>query len=62
MLALRRSTETDVLVGLFNFTGTEQEVRLDAVEGRYTDLITGESVCCTHRTLAPYQYALCRKE
>lgn len=62
VLALRRSTETDVLVGLFNFTGTEQEVRLDAVEGRYTDLITGESVCCTHRTLAPYQYALCRKE
>ncbi len=61
VLALIHRTEAETLVGLFNFTGAEQDVSLDAVEGDFTDLITGEAVRCDSRTLAPWQYSLCRK-
>ena len=60
VLALVRYGRDETLVGLFNFSGEHQEVWLDGMEGAFTDLITGEEVLCSHRVLAPYQYALCR--
>ena len=61
VLALVRKTDSETLVCLFNFTGEEQTVSLDALLGEYTDLLTGERSRCDRRTLAPYQYSLCRK-
>ena len=55
---LFRSGE-ETLVCLFNFTGDRQEVALDGVEGRFTDLITGEEGPCSSRELEPYQYCFC---
>ena len=60
VLALIRRRGDETLVGLFNFSGGDQEVRLDGMEGTFTDLITGEEVLCSHCALAPYQYAMCR--
>ena len=60
VLALVRRGRDETLVGLFNFSGEHQEVWLDGMEGTFTDLITGEEVLCSQRTLAPYQYAMCR--
>ena len=62
VLALVRRRQDETLVGLFNFSGEYQEVWLDGMEGTFTDLITGEEVLCSHRDLAPYQYAICRME
>ena len=59
VLAIVRKTEEETLVGLFNFSGQEQEVRLDAMQGEFTDLISGESCRCGSRIVGPYQYALC---
>lgn len=61
VLALVRRTDDGTLACLFNFTGEEQSISLDAMPGEYTDLLTGETVHCDRRTLAPYQYSLCRK-
>ena len=60
VLALVRRRQDETLVGLFNFSGEDQEVWLDSMEGTFTDLIAGEECLCSYRTLAPYQYALCR--
>mgnify|MGYP002088784655 FL=1 len=61
VLALVRRTEGETLVGLFNFSGDIQTIHMDALEGNFTDLITGETGPCTHRQLGPYQYCLCRQ-
>ena len=61
VLALVRMTEEETLVGLFNFTGQDQTVWLDGMEGAFTDLISGTEGPCNGRTLAPWQYSLCRK-
>ena len=61
VLALVRRTEGETLVGLFNFSGDIQTIHMDALEGNFTDLITGETGLCTHRQLGPYQYCLCRQ-
>lgn len=61
VLALVRRTEGETLVGLFNFSGDIQNIHMDALEGNFTDLITGETGPCTHRQLGPYQYCLCRQ-
>ena len=60
VLALVRRMGDETLVGLFNFSGACQEVWLDGMEGTFADLIAGEEVLCSYRTLAPYQYAVCR--
>ena len=60
VLALVRRGREETLVGLFNFSGERQEVWLDGMEGTFTDLIAGEECLCSYRTLAPYQYAVCR--
>lgn len=60
VLALVRRTAGETLVCLFNFSGDNQTVYMDAVEGEFTDLITGENGPCSCRQLAPYQYCLCR--
>lgn len=60
VLALVRRAEQETLVCLFNFTGDVQTVLMDALEGSFIDLISGESVQCGNCTLAPYQYCLCR--
>ena len=60
VLALIRRGRDKTLVGLFNFSGEHQEVWLDGMEGAFTDLITGEEVLCSYRTMMPYQYAMCR--
>lgn len=61
VLALVRRTEGETLVGLFNFSGDIQTIHMDALEGNFTDLITGETGPCPHRQLGPYQYCLCRQ-
>ena len=58
VLALVRRTDSETLVCLFNFTGEEQSVSLNALPGEYTDLLTGETAYCDRRTLAPYQYMI----
>ena len=61
VLALVRRTEGETLVGLFNFSGDIQTIHMEALEGNFTDLMTGETGPCTHRLLGPYQYCLCRQ-
>ena len=56
ILALVRRGAGAPLVCLFNFTGEPQTAWLDAMEGTFTDLITGEKGPCSRRELAPYQY------
>ena len=60
VLAIVRRAEAETLVCLFNFTGRAEEVRLEGLEGRYADLITGREGL-DHR-LEPYQYGLYRLE
>ena len=60
VLALVRRRQDETLAGLFNFSSEYQEVWLDGMEGTFADLITGEEIQCSHCTLAPYQYAMCR--
>ena len=60
VLALVRRTAGETLVCLFNFSGEDQTLYMDAVEGEFTDLITGEKGPCSCRQLRPYQYCLCR--
>ena len=62
VLALMRVTEDEKLVGLFNFTADVQDVHLDQMEGKFTDLITGEELSCSAHSLAPYQYIVCRQK
>ena len=62
VLALMRVTSDEKLVGLFNFSGSGQDVRLDQMEGKFTDLITGEELSCSAHSLAPYQYIVCRQK
>ena len=57
-----RVTSDEKLVGLFNFSGSGQDVRLDQMEGKFTDLITGEELSCSAHSLAPYQYIVCRQK
>ncbi len=59
VLALVRRAAGETLVCLFNFSGEAQTVALDAMEGTFTDQITGEALTCSQRTLEPYQYSLC---
>ena len=61
VLALVRRTEGETLVGLFNFSGAVQTIHMDALEGNFTDLVTGEAGHCADRQLGPYQYCLCRQ-
>ena len=61
VLALVRRTEEESLVCLFNFSGQRQTIHMDALEGTFTDLVTGEEGLCAHRELEPYQYCLCRQ-
>ena len=61
VLALVRRTEEETLVCLFNFSGQRQTLHMDALEGTFTDLVTGEEGLCAHRELEPYQYCLCRQ-
>jgi len=56
ILALARRGAGAPLVCLFNFTGEPRTAWLDAMEGTFTDLITGEKGPCSRRELAPYQY------
>lgn len=59
VLALVRRHEGRTLVGLFNFTGEEQWVRLESLPGGgYTELVTGERGSYHDRALRPYEYAL----
>jgi amylosucrase len=62
VLALVRRTEGETLVCLFNFSGESREVTLDAMEGDFKDLISGESLSCASCKLEPYQYALCLRK
>lgn len=59
VLALIRQAEDEKLVCLFNFSGTAEPYALDAMEGAFIDLITGEEVSCSSGVLEPYQYRLC---
>ncbi|MDE6588745.1 MAG: alpha-glucosidase C-terminal domain-containing protein, partial [Oscillospiraceae bacterium] len=59
VLALIRAAEGERLVCLFNFAGSPESYSLDAMEGEFTDLMTGEKVSCAAGALEPYQYRLC---
>jgi amylosucrase len=58
VLALIRRLGERTLVCLFNFTGDPQTVRLDFMDGDYTDLISGTRGPVSGCALGPYQYAL----
>ena len=57
-----RKTEGETLTCLFNFSGEPQSIHMDAMEGEFEDLITGERGLCSTRQLKPYQYCLCRRK
>lgn len=57
VLALVRRAGGETMICLFNFTGEEQSVWLDALEGPFTDLISGEKRGCGG-VLGAYQYVL----
>lgn len=59
VLALVRRAEDQLLVCLFNFSDAVQTIYMDAMEGMFTDLITGTDAPCSSRQLQPYQYCLC---
>ncbi len=59
VLAIVRRTGDETMACLFNFSGRTQTVRLNGLEGEFTDLISGETACCPSGTLEPYQYRLC---
>ena len=59
VLALIRAAEGERLVCLFNFAGSPESYSLDAMEGEFTDLMTGEKVSCAAGALEPCQYRLC---
>lgn len=61
VLALVRRAEGETLACLFNFSGQPQDVHMEAMEGEFEDLITGEKGLCSSRQLGPYQYCLCRR-
>ena len=61
VLALVRRVEGETLTCLFNFSDQFQTVHMDAMEGEFEDLITGERGPCSTRQLWPYQYCLCRR-
>ncbi len=58
VLALVRRTEERILVCLFNFSDTVQEVYLDGLDGVFADLITNEKHSCAGYVLRPYQYTI----
>ncbi len=58
VLALIRRTEGETLVCLFNFSGERQRASLDAMEGRFRDLISGAEQPGSRWELEPYQYCL----
>jgi amylosucrase len=62
VLSLVRRSGNDVLVCLFNFTGDTQSITMDALEGTFTDLLTGETGLCSARDLPPYAYAFCLRQ
>lgn len=62
VLALVRKTEGETLTCLFNFSGEPQSIHMDAMEGEFEDLITGERGLCSTRQLKPFQYCLCRRK
>ncbi len=58
VLALTRTLDGRTLIGLFNFTGAAQHVRLEALKGEYTDLLSGENWDGTEADLEAYRSAL----
>ena len=58
VLALLRQADGDRLVCLFNFAGIASPYSLDAMEGTFTDLLTGEEASCPAGMLESYQYRL----
>lgn len=56
VLAILRRAEAETLVCLFNFSDRPEEVWLEGLEGRYTDLVSGQEGFC--RRMEPYQYCL----
>ena len=58
VLALVRRTGEETMACLFNFSGRRQRVSLDALEGRFLDLISGEELSWDGWELEPYQYCL----
>ena len=59
VVSLKVQFGEETMACLFNFSGRTQTVRLNGVEGEFTDLISGETACCPSGTLEPYQYRLC---
>lgn len=58
VLALVRELDGRRLVGLFNFSGACQRVRVEALAGAYRDLISDGAWDGRELELAPYSYAL----
>lgn len=62
VLAIVRRCGPETMACLFNYSGKDQPVTMDAMEGTFTDLISGNSVTPSHLTMAPWQYMFCRKK
>lgn len=62
VLAIVRRCGPETMACLFNYSGKDQTVTMDAMEGTFTDLISGNSVTPSHLTMAPWQYMFCRKK
>ena len=61
VLAMVRHSQDETLVGLFNFSGSDQEIRMDRMEGCHVDLMTGERIDCDQCMLRPYQAVFGRR-
>ncbi len=59
VLALVRTTESERMVCLFNFSGAWQAISLNAMSGTFVDRITGKDIWFSDWKLQPYQYCIC---
>ncbi len=62
VLAIVRRCGAETMACLFNYSGKDQTITMDAMEGTFTDLISGNSVTPSRLTMAPWQYMFCRKK
>ncbi len=62
VLAIVRRCGAETMACLFNYSGKDQTITMDAMEGTFTDLISGNQVTPSRLTLSPWQYMFCRKK
>lgn len=61
VFAIRRTIEENELICLANFSEKGQNASMPCLEGKYTDIFTGEMLEPQSIWMEPYQYRWCMK-